>query len=161
MRKEYKYFDFIMVLFVAVLLISMLVMAAPVSAGTLEYSTVTTPSGANNQILVSDASFIRVASDGTIFAVDTTPAATDVVYKSVDGGVSWTASAALTIDVADMELSPSYATDGRLFVLNYTDDTARWNCDETAPCLGVSWIRGTYVLASDISPVGVGSHLHL
>ena len=39
--------------------------------------------------------------------------------------------------------------DGRIFVVNYTDDTARWNCDATYPPLGVSWIRGTYILPSD------------
>jgi len=103
---------------VAMLLISMLVMAAPVSAGTLKYSTVTTPSGANNQILASDASFIKVASDGTLFAVDTAPGASDVVYKSTNGGVAWTASAAVGFNVVDMEVSPNYATDMRVFLLD-------------------------------------------
>jgi len=42
--------------------------------------------------------------------------------------------------------------DGRIFVVNYTDDTARWNCDASGPELGVSWIRGTYVLPSDLPP---------
>ena len=41
--------------------------------------------------------------------------------------------------------------DGRIFVVNYTDDTARWNCDASGPELGVSWIRGTYILPSDLS----------
>ena len=40
--------------------------------------------------------------------------------------------------------------DGRLFVLNYTDDTARWNRRPESPVLGVSWIRGTYVLPEDL-----------
>jgi hypothetical protein len=40
--------------------------------------------------------------------------------------------------------------DGRILVLNYTDDTARWNCDATFPPLGVAWIRGTYIQPSDI-----------
>jgi len=39
--------------------------------------------------------------------------------------------------------------DGRIFVVNYTDDTARWNCDTSFPPIGVSWIRGTYMLPSD------------
>jgi len=39
--------------------------------------------------------------------------------------------------------------DGRLLVLNYTDDTARTNCAED-PGFGVPWIRGTYVLPSDL-----------
>jgi hypothetical protein len=42
--------------------------------------------------------------------------------------------------------------DGRIFVLNYTDDGARWNCDAGDPTLGVSWIRGTHVLPEDLPP---------
>jgi len=42
--------------------------------------------------------------------------------------------------------------DGRIFVVNYTDDTARWNCDASFPPLGVSWIRGTYLLPEDLPP---------
>ncbi|MBN1343937.1 MAG: exo-alpha-sialidase [Phycisphaerae bacterium] len=41
-------------------------------------------------------------------------------------------------------------TDGRIFIVNYTDDTARWNRDASFPPLGVSWIRGTYVLPADL-----------
>ena len=44
--------------------------------------------------------------------------------------------------------------DGRILVVNYTDDTARWNCDASHPPLGVSWIRGIFVLPSDLAPVG-------
>jgi hypothetical protein len=40
-------------------------------------------------------------------------------------------------------------SDGRIFVVNYTDDTARWNCDASFSPLGVAWIRGTYVLPTD------------
>jgi hypothetical protein len=39
--------------------------------------------------------------------------------------------------------------DGRVLVLNYTDDTARTNCAED-PGFGVPWIRGTYVLPGDL-----------
>lgn len=44
--------------------------------------------------------------------------------------------------------------DGRIFVVNYTDDTAvAWPA--TGPYLyRCSWIRGTYVLPSDLPPVG-------
>jgi len=42
--------------------------------------------------------------------------------------------------------------DGRILVVNYTDDTARWNCDASYPPLGVSWIRGTYLLPEDRPP---------
>jgi hypothetical protein len=44
-------------------------------------------------------------------------------------------------------------TDGRIFVVNYTDDTARWNAEAESPHHGVSWIRGTYVLPSDLPPL--------
>ena len=40
--------------------------------------------------------------------------------------------------------------DGRIFVVNYTDDTARWNCDTSFLPIGVSWIRGIYVLPADL-----------
>jgi hypothetical protein len=41
--------------------------------------------------------------------------------------------------------------DGRVFIVNYTDDTARWNCDASYPPLGVSWIRGSFVPLEDLS----------
>jgi len=40
--------------------------------------------------------------------------------------------------------------DGRILVLNYTDDTARWNRDMTWPPLGVAWIRGTFIHPEDL-----------
>jgi hypothetical protein len=40
--------------------------------------------------------------------------------------------------------------DGRVFVVNYTDDTARWNCDASYPPLGVSWIRGTFIRPEEL-----------
>jgi len=42
--------------------------------------------------------------------------------------------------------------DGRVFVVNYTDDAARWNCDASFPPLGVSWIRGTMIQPEDWPP---------
>jgi hypothetical protein len=42
--------------------------------------------------------------------------------------------------------------DGRLLVLNYTDDTARTNCAED-PGFGVPWIRGTYIRPGDLPPM--------
>jgi len=111
---------------VVVLLVSMLAFAAPASAGTLEYSKIPTPAPVHNQIKAnSDASFIKVASDGTIFAVDTQPVGNDVVYKSTNGGFSWTASTALGFDCADLELSPDYANDNTLFALKGTMDAVQ------------------------------------
>ena len=110
---------------VVVLLVSLFAFAAPASAGTLEYSKIPTPSAVHYQINgTSDASFVRVASDGTIFAVDTQPAS-DIVYKSVNGGFSWTASTALGFDCADLELSPDYANDSTLFALKGTLDAVQ------------------------------------
>ena len=40
--------------------------------------------------------------------------------------------------------------DERIFVVNYTDDTARWNRLTGSPLSGVSWIRGTNVLLDDL-----------
>ena len=42
--------------------------------------------------------------------------------------------------------------DGRIFVVNYTDDTApmvRWDPYDSG-ILGIPWIRGTYLLRSDL-----------
>ena len=44
--------------------------------------------------------------------------------------------------------------DGRIFVVNYTDDTApmvRWDPYDTG-LLGITWIRGTFVHPSDLPP---------
>ena len=46
--------------------------------------------------------------------------------------------------------------DGRIFVVNYTDDTApmvRWDPYDGG-ILGITWIRGTYLLPSDLSAQG-------
>ncbi len=101
---------------VVVLLVSMLAFAAPASAATLEWSAVKGPGG-NGQIRAgSDASFVTVASDGTLFVVDT-EAATDVVYYSTNGGVSWDASNAISDDIVALAVSPDFANDSTVFAL--------------------------------------------
>ena len=67
-----------------------------VNAATLAWSFAGAP-GAFNQVplVASDVNIIKVASNGNIFVVDNV-AATSVIWKSVDGGYSWTASAPLS-----------------------------------------------------------------
>jgi hypothetical protein len=45
-------------------------------------------------------------------------------------------------------------TDGRIFVVNYTDDTAPACLSTPKWPTGLPWIRGTYVLPSDLPPSG-------
>jgi len=102
-----------------VVLLSLLVPAAPVSAADRAWSAVPIPSALTNQIAAgTDVKFVTVAPNGDIFAVDTA-AAPDVVYKSTNGGRTWTASAVLAAtNVVALAVSPSYATDSTVFVLH-------------------------------------------
>ncbi len=46
--------------------------------------------------------------------------------------------------------------DGRIFVVNYTDDTApmlRYDPYQGSALLGIPWIRGTFLLPSDLPPL--------
>jgi len=72
---------------VIVLAASLLLAAAPVSAGTLSWSSETIPS-TSGKVLQDGANVtdIAVADDGTIYAVT---GADNFTYKSVNGGVSW------------------------------------------------------------------------
>jgi len=96
----------------------MFVGAVPVAnAAALAWSTQTIPSALTFQIAAGvHPAFVTVASNGDIFAVDT---ATRTVYKSITGGVTWTASAPVggVTAIVALQLSPNYATDNRLFVL--------------------------------------------
>jgi len=111
---------------IVVLMASLLLVGAtPAAAGTQAYSPAGVPNPApggvpSNQILLnSDVAIIEVASDGTIFAVNSVPNP-NVIYKSVDGGRSWVAQTvpfAANIVVADIVISPSYETDATIFAL--------------------------------------------
>ncbi len=108
-----------------ILLASLLVIALPASAATLAWSTQAIPSPLTFQIFTAatlgvDASFVKVAPNGDILAVDTNPAAADVVYRSIDGGVTWIPSVAIPANIVDLEISPSYATDGTVIVAGNT-----------------------------------------
>jgi len=107
---------------VLVLLVSMLLTTVPVSAGTLEWSGVTIPddTGATFQLTGlagGNPTNLKVAPNGDLFILDTVA---NKVYKSVTGGVTWTASVAVaaTGTLVDLVVSPSYATDSTLFVLD-------------------------------------------
>ncbi|HEY82297.1 MAG TPA: hypothetical protein G4O01_03290 [Dehalococcoidia bacterium] len=75
---------------VLVLVASLLFAAAPVSAGTLSWSSESIPSDTGKVLASgSDVSDLAVSADGqTIWATDT---ATPGLYKSTDGGATWSA----------------------------------------------------------------------
>ena len=109
----------------------------PASADTLAWSQLSTPdtTGITNQVVNStgygtsayvgqlglDVANVVVASDGTLFCLDSV--AKNRVYKSVDGGYTWTPSVNLTASTStnsyltDIAVSPSYATDQTVFAL--------------------------------------------
>ena len=69
------------------LIASLLLSAAPVSAGTLSWGSETIPSTSGKRLVDgSNVVDIAVASDGTIFAVTGTD---NFTYKSDNGGVTW------------------------------------------------------------------------
>jgi len=78
---------------IVALMSSLLIGAVPVSAGELVWTTETLPGASNQVLLSSDIRDIAVGTDGmTIFAVTGGTGTTSTnVYKSTDGGVSWTA----------------------------------------------------------------------
>ncbi|MBL7126716.1 MAG: hypothetical protein ISS58_05875 [Dehalococcoidales bacterium] len=73
---------------VIVLAATLLLSAAPVSAGTASWSSFTIPSSTNNVVVAgADVTDFAVGGDGTtIWAVDAT---TPKVYKSTDAGLTW------------------------------------------------------------------------
>lgn len=104
------------VLVTVALVASMVIPVLPVSAGTLAWTTVTTPSGTNSTLLAaSDVSVMAVAPDNkTIFAYDNVG---DALYKSTDGGIKWSTTNIGTNLEADaspvvaMAVSRNFATD--------------------------------------------------
>jgi hypothetical protein len=109
-----------------IVLMSTLFMAGGTASGdTLRWSMQPTPMGIGFTYQLapsSDVSFVKVASNGDIFAVDTQANSGTVnrVFKSADGGLSWTPSAPLTLggrNIVDLVISPSYETDGTVLVV--------------------------------------------
>jgi len=65
----------------------------------------------------TNVSFVKVAPNGDIFAVDV---ATSTVYKSTNGGLAWAPSVPVIVTgaIVDLVVSPAYATDHTVFVLD-------------------------------------------
>jgi len=116
-------------LIVAILasLMMVAVPASPAAAGSLAWSTQTIPTFLFNQLANgSDVAFVTVAPNGDIYAVNTA-SANDTIYKSNNGGRTWSATApdtpasapwgAAGYTVKAVAVSPAYATDGTVFVL--------------------------------------------
>jgi len=91
----------------------------PASAGTLAWSPVATPDslGITNQIGPAgcDVAQLKVAPNGDLFCIDANVGT--MVYKSVNGGITWTPSVAMPATIVDIAVSPSYATDHTVFAL--------------------------------------------
>jgi hypothetical protein len=81
-------------LFALFLILTLMVPAAQAQAQTdndsLRWVTVGTPGEANNIVVTpSEVSEIAVASDGTLYALDSSNNGTNKVYKSINDGASW------------------------------------------------------------------------
>lgn len=104
---------------VVVLLVSIMAMpAAPASAGTLAWTAVGVPNPfLSNQIVAGvNVANVTVAPNGDIFAIDSLTPTT--IYKSVNGGYSWTATVTAAATLVDIAISPSYATDSTVFAVD-------------------------------------------
>lgn len=89
---------------VVVMISTLLLSAAPISAGTLGYGSETLPSTTNNLLVTTaglDVLDLAVAGDGmTMYAV--TGAVDNQIYKSTDGGHTWSGLTAPTITNANL-----------------------------------------------------------
>jgi hypothetical protein len=106
---------------ILVLMASLLIVgASPAAAGNLAWSNVLTLPAAvpTNQLAAgTDVANLAVAPNGHLFAVDSASANGDV-YKSIDGGTTWTASLSVAgVPFVDLAVSPSYATDNTVVAL--------------------------------------------
>jgi hypothetical protein len=123
MKKKIFSLGLVLVLLVSSLMLS----AAPAAGAELTFSNQGIPGALFNQVLTgSDVALVKVAPNGDIFAVDSAGVLSGVpaVYKSTNGGRTWTTGATAAVAqfpggsvIADIEISPSYETDNRVFVL--------------------------------------------
>ena len=107
---------------IVALMASLLVMGAPVSAGSLSFTSETIPSGANDVLEVCDVTDIAVGADGeTVYAVG----GARLIYKSTDAGVTWTSIATSVggVTAIDADLVAVAPDDSDLFVIAKTDVT--------------------------------------
>jgi len=106
-------------------------------AGDLSWSTITIPTGTGNVLVGANLDLGPVAispnfaNDNTVWAsvVDVTTPATPTVYKSTNGGHTWTNTtsalgAAAGDYVVDLKPSPNYAEDSTVFVVTQTNGGA-------------------------------------
>jgi len=113
---------------VVVLLSTLFVGTVPqASAATLAWSTTGASLGLLNQVAASDASIVKIASNGDIFVVDQ-QANPDRILKSVDGGHTFAAAVIAGLVAGDtitgIAISPYYATDGYVYAaINATGGT--------------------------------------
>jgi len=103
-----------------ILLVTMLLAAAPVSAGTLSFSEKTSgdvPS-TTNEFLADGSSLIdmAVSTDGQVIYVLADITAGDKIFKSVDGGVAWT-EVALPTTLANVQLIAMAPDDSDIVVV--------------------------------------------
>jgi len=111
-----------------VMLAALLLAAVPASAATMSYSTISAPSAFHNVLVEEDdVDFLVIAPDGkTMFAWGN---AKHILYKSSDGGVTWTTTGIadgtgdledIAPDLVAMAISPEYDTDSTVVVASAT-----------------------------------------
>jgi hypothetical protein len=108
----------------AILLTTLVIglVAVPASAATLRFSAQATPGTTaltgNTVVAGSDTNMVMASPDGsTVYAVDNTGPR---IFRSIDGGANWIASAPLAGPVVAMVVSPGFATDNTVIIATAT-----------------------------------------
>jgi hypothetical protein len=110
MKKAIARKNIILISILSILISIILIFPGTASAGTMQWTTIDTPSNANNVIVSpSEINFLAVASSGYLYATDV---AHSKVYRSPDGGISWQdistflINAGATLPAWNIEVSP-------------------------------------------------------
>jgi len=142
-----------------VLVTTMVLWAAPISAGTLSWSDETIPSASGKVLLAGDVTDLAVSADGEIIYAS---AGTSTIYRSSNGGESWTAITVVDGDSVVMNadlvaVAPDdenyIAVAGTANETVYISDDAGANWDTL---VAVSFMTNIYDL--DVSVAKGGNH---
>jgi len=140
-----------------VLAATLLLSAAPVSAGTLEWGTETLPGSTGNVIKAGDITDLEVSSDGVIWA----GGGANLIYKSTDTGVSWT-SIATDNDTDLVAVAPddsdivAYADTSTKLVYVTINGGSTWGSLSTIVETGGTGVDNILDIA--VSPESAGTH---
>jgi VCBS repeat-containing protein len=152
MRRLSKIWGFILTISI---LAGSLVTATPVAAGNLSWTTETTPSSTGNVMTTSTGPWIMDGTpDGeTLFAYDGT-----ILYKSINAGLSWAATAVTGLNgtMVGIAVSPDYATNPVIVAANPSSIYYSVNGGSSFLSLSTSGLSGS-ILSIDVSPYWTGN----